>query len=182
MQGRIYVDDQQLWNLGSVRLKGLLADLSVGTMLALTQLLTRYRKAKDALAAVVAEVGAACVCRECGGQCCPNGKYRINVLDTLARIAAEIPTSADFSRKPVCPYGTDDGCAMEPGLRPADCVLFICDSIDQKLSPQARLLLAAQEQLLRECLHDASLLTGEQMGTPLLLWAEKSGTQSKFIV
>jgi hypothetical protein len=52
--------------------------------------------------------------------------------------------------------------------------LFICDAIDQKLSPQARLILAAQEQLLRECIRKASGLTGEQMGTPLLLWAGKS--------
>ena len=173
------MDDQQLWNVGNVYLKGLLADLSDGTMLTLTQLLTRYRKAKDALAAVVAEVDAAYVCRECGGQCCLNGKYRINVLDTLARIAAEIPTSADFSQKPVCPYGTDDGCSMEPGLRPADCVLFICDAIDQKLSPQARLIIVEQEQLLRGCIQKASGLTGEHLRTPLLLWARKNGAESK---
>lgn len=67
MQGRFYVDDQQVWNIGAVRLKGLLADLSVGTMSTLTQLLIRYRKAKEALAAVVADVDAASVCRECGG-------------------------------------------------------------------------------------------------------------------
>lgn len=168
------MDDQQVWNIGAVRLKGLLADLSVGTMSTLTQLLIRYRKAKEALAAVVADVDAASVCRECGGQCCLNGKYRINVLDTLARIAAEIPTSADFSQKPVCPYGACTGCTMEPGLRPADCVLFICDAIDQKLSPQARLILATEEQLLRKCIHEASGLTGEQLRTPLLLWAGKS--------
>lgn len=168
------MDDWQLWDLGTVRLKGLLADLQVGTGLTLTQLMTRYREAKEAIAAVVAEVDAASVCRECGGQCCLNGKYRINVFDVLARIAAQIPTSADFSQKPVCPYGTDAGCTMEPGLRPADCVLFICDAIDQKLSPQVRLILAAQEQVLRECILKASSLAGEQMGTPLLLWAGKS--------
>jgi hypothetical protein len=175
VQDRIYVDDRQLWNLGTVRLKGLLADLPGGTGLLLTQLLARYRRAKEAFAAVVAAVDAASVCRECGGQCCLNGKYRINVIDTLARITAEIQTPADFSQKPVCPYGTDAGCTMEPGLRPVDCVLFICDAIDRKLSPQGRLLLAAQEQVLRECVIEASRLTGEQMGTPLLLWAEKSG-------
>jgi hypothetical protein len=173
------VDDRQLWNLGTVGLKCLLADLSVGTGFTLTMLLTRYRKAKEAFAAVVAEVDAASVCRECGGQCCLNGKYRINVLDTLARIAAEIPTTADFSQKPVCPYGTGAGCAMEPGLRPADCVLFICDAIDQKLSPQARYILATEEQDMRECIRKASGLTGELLGTPLLLWAGKTGAESK---
>ena len=167
------MDDQQLWNLGTVRLKGLLEGLSGGTGLVLKELLIRYREAKEALAAVVAGVDAASVCRECGGQCCLNGKYRINVLDTLARVAAEIPTSADFLQKPLCPYGTIAGCAMEPGLRPADCVLFICDSIDLQLSPNSRLILARQEQDIRACIHAASSLTGEPLGTPLLLWAAK---------
>jgi hypothetical protein len=168
-----YVDDQQVWDLGTVHLKCLLADLSTGTMLELTSQLVRYRKAKEALAAVVAEVDAADVCRECAGQCCQNGKYRINVLDTLARIAAHIPTSADFSQKPLCPYGCDAGCTMEPGVRPADCILFICDAIDRKLSQQSRLDFAAEEMVLRGCIHAASRLIGEPLGTPLLIWAEK---------
>lgn len=96
----------------------------------------------------------------------------------MARIAMGKPTAADFTQKPVCPYGTDSGCLMEPGLRPADCVLFICDTIYLKLSPQAELLLAEQELLLRGYIRDASRLTGETMGTPLLLWAAKQKNQS----
>lgn len=163
------MNDRQLWNLGIERLNRLLADLPVEAGLTLTQLLTRYRTAKDAFAAIITEVDGASVCRECGGQCCLNGKYRINIFDALACVAAQIPTSADFSQKPVCPYGTDSGCSMEPGLRPADCVLFICDAIDRMLSPQARLLLASQELVLRDCIRKASSLTGELLGTPLLL-------------
>ena len=162
-----------MWNLGNVRLKCLISDLSAAAVPTLTQLLARYREAKEALAAVVAEVDAAHVCRECAGQCCLNGKYRINVFDALASIAAQTPTSADFYQKPLCPYGTDAGCTMEPGLRPADCVLFICDAIDRKLSPQSRLELTAAEQELRGCIRKASCLTGEQLETPLLLWAAK---------
>ena len=168
------MNDQHLWNLGTVRLKALLADLPVAKGLTLTQLLIRYREAKEAFAAVVASVDADSVCRECEGQCCLNGKYRINVFDALARTVAETPTSADFFQKPVCPYGTDTGCTMEPGLRPADCVLFICEAIEQKMSPQARLILAGQEQELRECIRKASRLTGEPLGNPLLLWAARA--------
>ncbi len=166
------MDDQQVWKLGIVRLTSLLAELSSAAMLELVSLLERYRKSKEALAAVVAEVDAANICQECAGQCCLNGKYRINILDALSGIVAEIATSADFSRKPVCPYGSHDGCTMEPGLRPADCIMFICDDIDRKLSPQAGALLAAEEQVLRECIRTASRLIGEPLGTPLLIWAE----------
>ncbi len=168
------MDDLPLWNHGSVRLKGLLAGLSGENGLALTKLLARYRQTKEQLASLVADVDAASVCSRCGGQCCQNGKYRINALDTLAHIAAQISTVVDFSQKPVCPYGTVAGCTMEPGLRPADCVLFICDAIERKLSLQKRLVLAEQEDVLRGCIFEASLLTGEPLGTPLLLWAEKT--------
>jgi hypothetical protein len=168
------VDDRRLWDLGTERLKGLLAGLPATSGLTLTKLLARYRQSKEALAATVAEVDAASVCRECQGQCCLNGKYRINVFDTLASLAAQATTSVEFTQKPVCPYGTDTGCTMEPGLRPADCVLFICEAVDQKLSPQARSNFAVQERVLRECLLEASCLTGEELRTPLLLWAEKS--------
>ncbi|MHB8057625.1 MAG: hypothetical protein ACYDHC_06995 [Desulfuromonadaceae bacterium] len=169
------MDDQQLWILGDVRLKALIAALSTEARVELTDLLAGYRKAKEFLAAVVADVDAASACRECGGQCCENGKYRMSVFDALARIGANTPTSADFYQKPVCPYGTEGGCTMEAGLRPADCVLFICDAIDRKLSPQARTVLATQEQRLRECIQRASGMTGERMATPLLIWAEKCG-------
>lgn len=168
------MDDQQVWNIATTRLEALLEVLQSRSGPILTDLLTRYRLAKDDFAAVTAKVGAASVCRDCGGLCCLNGKYRLNVLDYLARIAAYIPTVSDFAQKPLCPYGTAAGCAMEPGLRPADCVLFICDAIDCGLSSQARLILAEQEQILRECVREASCLTGEQMGTPLLLWAGRS--------
>jgi hypothetical protein len=167
------VDDLQLWDHGTERLKVLLSGLSGGTGQKMACLLTLYRKAKETYAAIVAAADAASICGDCKGQCCHNGKYRISVFDVMARIATEKSTAADFTRKPVCPYGTDSGCLMEPGLRPADCVLFICDDICLKLSPRDELQLAEQEELLRGYIHDASCLTGEALGTPLLLWAAK---------
>ncbi len=173
------MDDRQLWDSGAVRLKGLLADLPGEDGLKLTRLLTRYRKTKEAIAAVVEEVGAAFVCLECAGQCCLNGKYRINGFDAMAHVKAGMTLPANFNQKPLCPYGTVAGCSMEPGLRPADCILFICDAIDGKLPPQDRSLLTAHEQDLRECIRKASRLTGEQLGTPLLLWAGQDGEKNK---
>lgn len=164
--------------MGTERLKDLLGDLSGGARLKMTELLTGYQRGKEALAEVIAGFDAASVCRECGGLCCRNGKYRMNVCDVLARIEAQVLTLADFTRKPVCPYGTETGCTMEPGLRPADCILFICDAIEQKLPLRAISNLAIQERALRECIREVSCLTGEQAGTPLLLWAENGGERS----
>ena len=172
MQGRIQVDDQRLWELGTVQLKHLYAGFSDETRQALTNVMLRYRKVKESHAAVVGEADASILCRNCCGQCCMNGKYRINVLDYLSRLIGNVPTSVDFMHKPLCPYGTDAGCTMDAGLRPADCVAFICEAIDACLSQKARLQLGVYEQEMRECLREASRLAGVSMGTPVLLWAD----------
>lgn len=111
------MDDQQLWRFGDVRLKAVLADLSPEARVVLTYLLSGYRKAKESLAAVVADVDAASVCGECGGQRCQNGKYRMSVFDALARTRAKTPASAVFPRnrsarmalKPVAAWNLDYG-------------------------------------------------------------------------
>ena len=167
------MDDQQLWNFGFTRLKALYVGLPPETETGLAELLAHYCQTKEALDAVISEIDASSVCHHCGGQCCLNGKYRIDVFDSLAFIALQIIPSVHFIQKPVCPYGSHNGCGMEPGLRPADCILFLCDALDEKLTPDSRRTLAEGEQALRKCLEQASRLTGENLKTPLLLWAEK---------
>jgi hypothetical protein len=167
------VDDQQLWDLGLRHLKALYAGFSTETERGAAELLARYSQRKEALAAVIAGIDASALCQQCGGQCCMNSKYRINVFDALAFIVRKTLPSADFIQKPVCPYGSHDGCNMEPELRPADCILFLCDTLDEKISPHFRMILAAGEEDLRECIEQASRLIGEQVHAPFLLWAEK---------
>jgi hypothetical protein len=82
--------------------------------------------------------------------------------------------SSDFTQKPICPYSTNLGCTLDPQFRPADCVLFICDAIESLVLPPAREILARHEKLLRECITAAEALTGLRVGTPLLIWAEKT--------
>ena len=112
------MDDQQLWHQGVLRLKALLSVFTAGTDLTLTALLDRYRQTKETVAAVVAEIDSSSVCRQCAGQCCLNGKYRINLFDALAHIAAQIPTSVNFSQKPICPYGSSFRLQYGAGLPP----------------------------------------------------------------
>ena len=167
------VDDQQLWDRSFRRLKALYSALPQEAKSGLTELLVRYCQTKEALAAVTAGINASSVCRQCGGQCCLNGKYRINVFDTLGFIKSEVFPSIDFAQKPLCPYGSHDGCSLEPALRPSDCIKFICEELDEQLSSQSIEILAAGEQCLRNCIEQASRLTGEPLRTPLLLWTEK---------
>ena len=138
-----------------------------------SELLERYSSLKVRMATLIADVEAAGICGACGGLCCMNGKYRINALDALCGVAVNVSPTVDFCQSPLCPYGTDAGCSLSAPLRPADCILFICDAIDQKLSIPSRSELVRLEQQVRECLREASSVAGELLGTPLLLWGEK---------
>lgn len=134
----------------------------------LGELLAGYRRHKGEMLALTA--GSSALCRDCGGQCCLNGKYRFSGLDLLALLdqQAQLPTP-DFGQKPLCPYGDAGGCRMEPAFRPLDCVLFICGALEGLLDETAANELALLEQELRRSVQQAETVLGRQLGRPLLL-------------
>ena len=175
--------DQQVWEQGLRHLNERFLSLAPAIKLQLIGLLAVYMREKESLAALVTSVDSETICRDCGGQCCLNGKYRVNVFDVMALIASEQQITADFEQKPLCPYGTCQGCRMEAGFRPVGCVLFICDTLDRRLSEAEKSCINAREIAIRECMQKASLLMGESLDIPLLLWSEKlnetQNTQSR---
>lgn len=168
------MDDRQTWDQGLRLINKMLAGLPTVKRQQLSEVLASYRQVKEELAAVVLSIDSEAVCRECRGQCCLNGKYRINVLDLISHCDAGISVSPDFAQKPFCPYGTVQGCLMEAGCRPFDCVIFICDELDCRLPDSARSTLKISEKKLRDCLDDASRLLDLPVATPLLIWTEKT--------
>ncbi len=140
----------------------------------MSELMAVYHREKEVLAAVASRIDSVTICGECAGQCCLNGKFRINVLDALSLRMSGFSLSPDFDQKPLCPYGTVNGCLMEPGQRPAGCIQFICDAIDGQLSESEKSVLRSLEKALHDCLKDASQLLGIPVAAPLLLWAENN--------
>jgi len=167
------VNDQQLWQHGLQALNDLIHSITPARKLQLMELLANYNHGKKHLAAITLAINSESICRECEGQCCLNGKYRMNVFDALSLCVAGLQISPDFSQKPLCPYGTATGCRVEPTFRPADCVFFICTEIDNRLSVSDKKELETCEKALRECLFAASRLLSMPISSPLLLWAEK---------
>lgn len=168
------MDDQQLWQHGLRFLNTLLNDMPHDKKIQLSELLGDYREAKESQAAITLAIDSKTACSNCAGQCCLNGKYRMNVIDALSCSTADISVLPDFLQKPLCPYGNALGCKLEPGFRPADCILFICDTLDRRLSNYTRTDLSRCENAIRECFHKASQLLDVPVTTPLLLWAEKN--------
>jgi hypothetical protein len=168
------MNDQEAWQRGVRFMETIHGRLSRHARQQLGELLDSYRRLKGEMLTLTA--GSSALCRDCGGQCCLNGKYRFSGLDLLALLDQQAPLPVpDFVQKPLCPYGDAGGCGMEPPFRPLDCVLFICGGIEELLSGTAANALALLERELRRCVRQAETLLGQPLGRPLLLLAELSG-------
>ena len=161
--------DQEAWQRGVRLMEDIHGRLSPRARQQLGELLDSYRRRKGEMLALTA--GSSALCRDCGGQCCLNGKYRFSGLDLLALLEQAPLPAPDFVQKPLCPYGNAGGCCLKPPFRPLDCVLFICGAIEGALSETAINALALLEQELRLSVQQAEALLEQPVGRPLLLLA-----------
>jgi hypothetical protein len=171
------MNDQEAWQRGVRFMEKIHDRLPRHARQQLGELLDSYRRHKGEMLALTA--GSSALCRDCGGQCCLNGKYRFSGLDLLALLDQQVPLPVpDFAQKPLCPYGDDGGCGMESAFRPLDCVLFICGAIEEIMSETAANALALLEQKLRRYVRQAETLLEQPLGRPLLLLAEHTDDTS----
>lgn len=81
------------------------------------------------------EVGGAIICRDCDGDCCGHGKFHPTLVNLLACLVTEQPFP-DVEFEQHCPYLGAAGCQFPPGLRPYNCISFICEQVENRLNPE----------------------------------------------
>lgn len=93
-------------------------------------------------------VGGAEACALCRGECCDRGRHHCTLVNALGYllVGATVP-EPDFSRP--CPYLGEVRCQFEVARRPFNCVSFLCEALDQQLSPSQREAFYRGEQRLR---------------------------------
>jgi hypothetical protein len=125
---------------------------------------------KEELVGRTLGAGSAGICRQCGGECCLNGKYHVSVLDLLAYLSSGTePVTPDFDAGPACPYSGADGCLMPPRFRPLTCVVFNCELVEERLDSDELTALYAAENRLRDAIAGASRIAGQRLERALLL-------------
>ncbi len=88
------------------------------------------------------------VCRDCAGACCEHGLYHPTLVTVLAHFVLNRPLPIpDFQQS--CPYLGVAGCNFLPDVRPYNCLTFICELIEDRLSAEQRQALLTLELELR---------------------------------
>ncbi len=129
---------------------------------------------KNAYQGLAATVDADGICADCRGLCCGHGKHHFTVVDLLGYLAAGRQLFVPDFGNPLCPYHTGSGCLMEPGLRPLNCIIFLCDRLDDLLPEPAKGELSSLETELRRLYLCMELLLGSRFGNGLLITHERT--------
>jgi hypothetical protein len=164
------LNDQALWEETASSVDSWYSALPANVRDELDGLIAEIMLLKQKLVDLATAAGSAEICRACGGECCLLGKYHFSVLDLLAyRKSGLDPVVPAFNNGPACPYSDSAGCLMLPCYRPATCVIFNCQLIEDRLSPDMRAALDRNEKALRDVLKLACRTSGTRIDRPLLL-------------
>ncbi|MCD6525424.1 MAG: hypothetical protein J7K75_00300 [Desulfuromonas sp.] len=87
------------------------------------------------------------LCHNCLGSCCELGHNHMTLANLLSALLSDSLPQADFER--TCPFLGEQGCTLDVPVRPYNCVTFICDAVENALSPEERNRFYALDQQLR---------------------------------
>ncbi len=130
-------DWQRLWRSVVDAVGAELAALAPEERASLRGDLETIRELQEELHLLFLAAGGAGLCAACDGECCGLGRHHLTLANLLPfLLAAEEPPPLDFGR--TCPLLGDGGCILEAGRRPYNCVTFLCEAVEERLTPADR--------------------------------------------
>ncbi|WP_282755705.1 hypothetical protein [Desulfuromonas thiophila] len=87
-------------------------------------------------------------CQACAGSCCDSGHNHLTLINAVAALQAAALPEADFQRP--CPFIGPAGCLLAVDWRPFNCIIFLCEPIEQALPPQQQRHFYQLEGALRD--------------------------------
>lgn len=166
------MDSVQLWREAVRQVTDEYLSLDDNAKNQLAHYLSRIGELKESIAALAA---ADQLCAGCGGVCCRFGRHHFTVVDLLGYLHSGKPLfSPDFDN-PLCPYHNGEtGCLMPAALRPYNCIIFICEEVEQGLTQANREALAGMEIELKAAYGLIERLCENRFENGLLITFERS--------
>jgi len=140
---------RQLWQQIVAQVTAELADLPRAERAWLEAQLQQVADLQMQIHALFEQATGEEICRTCRGECCGHGTFHFNLANLLGYLVGGEPLlTPDFSAS--CPYMGAEGCRIPAGLRPFNCVTFICEAIEDRLSAAEQERFYALERQLRQ--------------------------------
>lgn len=166
--------DQQLWSAAIVRVKAEYETLPDALKLRLSGLADEIFRLKSRHQQLVSSFDAERICADCKGECCRFGKHHFTAVDLLVYLSKGRDLFAPSFDDPCCPYHGESGCLMEPGLRPFNCIIFICEQLENLLEDGIKIEVNRIETQLREIYSEFDRLLGNRFANGLLITCQRA--------
>jgi hypothetical protein len=143
----VTMDDQQ-WNALLDQARQELRSLPTAERTELTELLAGIAEDQIHLDRLFAKAAGEATCAECLGGCCGCGRHHLTLANLLAYLCHDLtPPTPDFSR--TCPFLGEHGCLLPASKRPYNCITFLCEALEDRLSPDEQVEFYRLEKQLR---------------------------------
>jgi len=144
--------DAALWATTLDRARCELAELPVADRDWLAAQVSRIGGLQAGLDRLFRDVGGPAICAACLGGCCGGARHHVTLTNLLGYLlAGEEPPAPDFSL--ICPQLGAQGCRLPAERRPFNCIIFLCDKIDDQLTNEQRIAFDGIEAELRNAYH-----------------------------
>jgi hypothetical protein len=140
--------DGTLWVATLARARGELAHLPASRRHWLAVQIARIGTLQEELDRLFVAIGGPQLCTACLGGCCGGAKHHVTLANLLGYLLnGEEPPWPEFSR--TCPFLGSCGCRLPAARRPFNCIIFLCETLDGRLSSEQRRLFVRTERQLR---------------------------------
>jgi hypothetical protein len=144
--------DVALWAATLDRVRSELAALPIGEREWLKVQVNRIEQLQCELDRLFRDVDGPAICTDCLGGCCSRAKHHVTLTNLLGYLlAGETSPLPDFAL--ACPMLGAQGCRLPVERRPFNCIIFLCDRIDDQLNDGQRTAFAGIEDELRNAYH-----------------------------
>jgi len=140
--------DSALWAATLGRARGELAYLPATERNWFAVQVARVGRLQEELYLLFVAIGGPELCTACLGGCCGGAKHHATLTNLLGYLLnGEEPPWPDFSR--TCPFLGHCGCRLAAARRPFNCIIFLCETLDGRLTGEQRQLFVQTERQLR---------------------------------
>lgn len=174
-------DDEQ-WRAGVDAIGQELMCLAPCQLLLLKAGVDEMMTIKAAMHSFVEKLNGAVLCAACGGRCCVCGKYHFSAIDLLAyRLTDKELFQPSFVTGRCC-FLRQDTCLMAPEFRPFNCVTFVCEEIEARMTVSNKAAFYAGEKKLRNLYGDLKqLFPDNKMNRSVMSYVQVTEQQTETV-
>lgn len=165
--------EKEKWDLGVVAVRREYKGLSPALKAEVSRCAFAIKSCKKEIHLITEEAGSADICALCNGECCKSGNNHFRGVELIVYLNDGRELFTPCFEGEICSCLGEFGCLMEPEYRPYNCITFICERVEDKLTPSEKERYYALALDLRAFYTELEQLSGNRFNYSLLSAGER---------